>query len=402
MMADETTAYERELRELFATVPAPPPPASWRRDETAPWPVPAPRLPRRRLFAWQVAVATALAVAVTAVVVLVHRDTSLTVSALPAAAELHCRLPISALSNDRTTGFVILDHGRASFEPVRTDGMTYVPALGRWLDVGPQMVAPDGRSYVTQTFSGAKTVIHVVDARADRTLLQTNAGLNVFGFSPEGILLIDMSPPAGAPGPESTLNLKLLDPVSGELRPFPYPPPRLPTVLPGGAVAETSAGYSRESNAIWLMEYFPAADSTTVGKYDLASGVTSEWFDGRTDGHGHVNVVATDAKGLPIMQLADRDLFHTDPGARAGIGQRTLLVTEPHRATVLNQGRVGGAGVAGNLSPLSVNDGDRVWLAADDGTIWMYSPAAGFQEMAKVVSTSTKGPPGVSISGPCR
>jgi hypothetical protein len=112
--------------------------------------------------------------------------------------------------------------------------------------------------------------------------------------------------------------------------------------------------------------------------------------------------VGTDPKGLPIMQLADRDLFHTDPAARAGIGQRTLLLTEPHHATVLNQGRVGDAGVAGNLSPQSFNDGDRVWLAADDGTIWMYRPAAGFQEMAKVVSTSTKGPPGVSISGPCR
>ena len=401
MMADQTTVLERELRELFATIPAPPAPASWRRDEPAPRPVPARRIPRRRRFAWQVAAAAALAVVVTAVVVLVHRDTSITVSALPAAADLHCRLPISALSNDRTTGFVVFDHGRASFEPVHTDGATYVSTLGRWVHVVPQMVAPDGRSYVTQSFSGGKTVIHVVDARADRTVLQTYRPLNVFGFSPQGILIIDMSS-AGPPGPETRLNLRLLDPVSGELRPFPYPPPRFGMVSPGQPGASSGAEYRRESNAIWLTGYTPATDSTTVSKYDLASGVTTEWFDGRIDGLGHVEVVGTDPKGLPILQLADRDLFHTNPAARAGIGQRTLLVTEPHRTMVLNQGRVGDAGVAGSLSPLSVNDGDRVWLAADDGTIWMYSPAAGFQEMARVVRTSTEGPPGVAISGPCR
>ena len=113
-------------------------------------------------------------------------------------------------------------------------------------------------------------------------------------------------------------------------------------------------------------------------------------------------MVGTDATGLPIVQLADRDLAHTNPAHRAGIGQRTILLTAPHVSAVLNQGRVGDAGVAGALSPLSVNDGDRVWLATNDGTIWMYSPTAGFQEVAKVVRTSMEGPPGVAISGPCR
>jgi len=130
--------------------------------------------------------------------------------------------------------------------------------------------------------------------------------------------------------------------------------------------------------------------------------VTTDWFDGRTDGQGHAEVVGTDAKGLPIVQLADRDLVHTNPAHRAGIDQRTILLTAPHVSAVLNQGRVGDAGVAGTLSPLSANDGDRVWLATDDGTIWLYSATAGLREVAKVVRTSTQGPPGVAISGPCR
>ena len=88
--------------------------------------------------------------------------------------------------------------------------------------------------------------------------------------------------------------------------------------------------------------------------------------------------------------------------ASGRIGQRTILLTAPHVSAVLNQGRVGDAGVAGTLSPLSANDGDRVWLATDDGTIWLYSATAGLREVAKVVRTSTQGPPGVAISGPCR
>jgi len=402
-MNDDVTVLEQELRELFATMPAPPAPASWRRGDSAAPALPALRLlGRRHRTARRVAVTT-LAVAVTAVFVLVHRDTSvaaISVYALPAAGALSCSLPISALSNDRTTGFIVLDHGRATFRPVQTDGTTYVPALARWVNVLPQMVAPDGRSYVTQVFSGGTTTIHVVDATGARTVLKTDAPLNIFGFSPQGILLIDMSRAPGAPGSEARLNLKLLDPASGALRPFPYPPPLFGSVREAGA--SSGASYSRSANAIWLTAYIPTTNSTTVRKYDLATGLTTEWFDGRTDGQGHVELVGTDAKGLPIVQLADRDLFHTNPAHRAGIRQRTILLMEPHVSAVLNQGRVGAAGVAGNLSPLSVNDGDKVWLAADDGAIWMYSATAGFQEVAKVVRTSTQGPPGVAISGPCR
>jgi hypothetical protein len=51
--------------------------------------------------------------------------------------------------------------------------------------------------------------------------------------------------------------------------------------------------------------------------------------------------------------------------------------------------------------PLSVNDAGRIWLAADDGAIWLYRPDAGLEQVAKV-STSTRGAPGVAVSGPCR
>jgi hypothetical protein len=207
-----------------------------------------------------------------------------------------------------------------------------------------------------------------------------------------------MSPIAGEPIPSGTLHLELLDPATGMVRPFPHPLPSMGTGNAAGSSAE--ATYLRAGNAMWLTAYDPDTDSTTLGRYDMGSGATTPWFDGRADGRGHVEVVGTDAQGRPIVQLAGTDLFHTDPAKRAGIEERTLLLTAPHQATVLNQGRVGTPGVANSLSPLSVNDGDRVWLAADDGAIWLYRPSTGLTQVAKV-STSTQGAPGVAVSGPC-
>ncbi len=144
----------------------------------------------------------------------------------------------------------------------------------------------------------------------------------------------------------------------------------------------------------------PAHDTTGVWRYDLGARSTVQWFDGSVDGRGHIEVVATDANGHPILQLSSPDLFHTAPSQRGGVSVQTLLLTSPHHATILNRGPVGAPGVAGSLSPLSVTDGSQVWLASDDGAIWLYRATSGLNEVAKV-TTSTRGAPGVAISGPC-
>jgi hypothetical protein len=399
MMRTDNSVLEQELRELYAEVPAPPAPAAW-------GPAPA-RTDLRPRIVRRLALVAAAAVVVSAAFVMVQvRRTAnapvLTVSALPAASDLTCSLPIAALSADQTTGFVVFQHGHATLRVAPAGGTTYDPALGGWVNVLPQLVAPDGRSYVEQGSSGGhsnpQTIVRVVDASGARTVLTTATPFNVFAFTAQGILLDDMTP--GPNGPDGSLKLEVLDPATGAVRPFPFPPPQPGIVHEAGG--GTSAGYRREDNAIWMTAYSPSADRTVVRRYDLATGATTEWFDGQTDGKGHVEVVGTDGHGKPIVQLASRDLFHTNPAQREGIVQRTILLTAPHQETALNEGRVGDPGVAGNLGPLTVNDGDRVWLAADDGTIWMYLPGSGLLQMAKVVKTSTSGPPGVIVSGPCR
>src|SRR5438309_4778079 len=157
-MTDETVQLEEELRRLYATVMSPPPPAQWTSQLT--------RIPARArigLGAWvsrprrvgavAVAVAAALVVAILANRSPFAPQPVLAVQMQPAGASLVCKLPISALSEDHTTGFIVMDHGHATFQQVQTKGTTYMPALGVWADVLPQNVAPDGRAYFSQSYS---------------------------------------------------------------------------------------------------------------------------------------------------------------------------------------------------------------------------------------------------------
>jgi hypothetical protein len=149
-----------------------------------------------------------------------------------------------------------------------------------------------------------------------------------------------------------------------------------------------------------MQAYDTTSNLSMVSRYDLNTGRTTTWFDGRTDGLGAAQPVGETAAGQPIIQVAGSDIFHIAPTQRAGIVERTLLMTAPHTGQVINAGREGDAGVADNLSPLSAIDGQDVWLAGDNGTLWRYQPGHALQAMASI-RTSTDGAPGVSISGAC-
>jgi hypothetical protein len=400
-MTDDTVQLEEDLRRLYATVMAPPPPAQWTSQLTR-----IPARPRIGLGAWvsrprrvgavAVAVAAALVVAILANRSPLAPQPVLAVQMQPAGASLVCKLPISALSEDHTTGFIVMDHGHATFQPVKTKGTTYVPALGVWADVLPQNVAPDGRAYISLSYSSGHLTIWITDAHSRRALLETTQPnlIQPFAYTASGSVLVeDFSRPAGsAPGPLPDWNLKLLDPATGALHSLPFTVPAL-------GPDNSEAGYDRNSNAIWYMA-FAASGSTTVSRFDLATGQMTEWFNS-TDAMGTAQFVGTDSQGAPIIQVAERDIWHTNPAQRSGIAIQTMLLSSPHHITLLNHGRAGDPGVAGPFSPLSATMGNEVWLASDDGAIWLYRTGVGVQQIAKV-TTSNQGAPGVAISGPCQ
>jgi hypothetical protein len=405
-MSSDTDVIEEELRALFAGVAPPPSLQRWFPTHgAAPVATGRPlRRGRRPVAARVLAISVIAAVAVVATVItrgrpatpIVPSRMALTVAVLPAGAQLRCTIAVSALSDVQATGFITFVGGRGTFHPVTTTGNTYIAGLRRWVETTPQMVAPDGRSYVTGSGDLTHSQVQVVDAAGTHTVLSVNRGfLSPLGFSPQGIVLLDTAPGAG--GPPAAMPISLLDPHTGAVRALPLPD--YPQVSSGAGTGGMT-GYQAGTNSVWMQAYDSNSNISMVSRYDLVTGVTTVWFDGHTDGAGAAQPVAETGAGEPIIQLAGRDIEHIAPADRGGIDQRTLLMTSPHRAQVLNQGRVGDPGVADNLSPLSAIDGSSVWLAGDDGTLWRYAPADGLREMA-AIRTSTNGAPGVSISGPC-
>ena len=410
-MTTDTDTLEQELRALFATVAPPVRRLSLVTNGSASPEVPAASPPwLRRRVVRRVGMVTAIAAVVGAGVVAVRhqpgspsapaRLTALRVSVLPAGGQLNCTIAISALSDVQATGFITFANGHATFAPVTTTGNTYVPGLHRWVETTPQMVAPDGDSYVTGSGDETHSVVQVVDASGTHTVLSVNRGsLGPLGFSPQGIVLLETGPAANGIGPDLAPPVSLLDPRTGAVRAMPLPD--YPLVgSPFGNGSGSSVGYQAGTSSIYLQTYNSSADVSVVSRYDLTTGRTTTWFDGRRDGLGAAQPVAETASGEPIIQLASKDIFHIAPTLRAGIMERTLLMTSPHVGQVINAGREGDAGVADNLSPLSAIDGQDVWLAGDNGTLWRYRPGHALQAMASI-RTSTDGAPGVSISGAC-
>src|SRR5712691_10141098 len=196
-MTDDTAQLEEQLRRLYATVTAPPAPVQW----TSP-PPQVPARPRVRSDAWRrgprrvgavaVGVVAALVVAVVANRSPFAPRPVLAVQIQAAGASLVCKLPISALSEDHTSGFIVMDHGHATFKPVRTRGTTYVPALGVWADVLPQLVSPDGQAYVAENYTSAgHLIISITNAHGTRTLLDTTAPalIEPFAYAANGSIL---------------------------------------------------------------------------------------------------------------------------------------------------------------------------------------------------------------------
>jgi hypothetical protein len=417
----DPTRLEAGLTRLYRGLETPPRRAPQAAADTRPARLavaPAPHRPRlgrpRLIFA--LALACAAAIAVGGVLALRSQPIELTgfqVILLSSGDDLNCQLPIHATSADGSVGFIDFANGQAHFQPVRTSGTTYLAALGRWVPVGAQYVSPDGTEYVSA--SGPQTIV-VTGPTSSRVVYRVPQGSNyvLLGWSLSGIVLLDQ----GLPAPRLPVggDVLLLSPSSGTITRYSFAYPALSNlsgfhVTGSAAVLEPGSNYlvllSTESNTrytksggVYIMTTAPGGDSA-FNVVDLATGISTDYFDPAHDGSGIANVVAVTAAGQPIVQLADIDLAHTAPSERAGYQQTTFLMPAPHQRLVLNSGTVGQPGSADSFSGISQVQGSIIWLATDGGQIWRYDAGSGQLTEVAAIHTSTQGAPGVEVVGKC-
>jgi len=211
---------------------------------------------------------------------------------------------------------------------VRPDGCGIVSRVGfvRGVESPSQFLRAVGRL-------GDRSVVRVVDAAGSRNVLQTAAPVNVFAFTSRGILLIDMSLPAGGGEPDGSLNLKLLDPATGAVRPFPFPGPQQGMVREAGG--GTEAGVRREDDAIWMTAYSPAADSTVVIAATMLARAAQTLcrscgsaVNGQPDGERGTPGNAADLHRPAVRSDHGVDDGQSEPGAAVGAGSGGIAAGE--------------------------------------------------------------------------
>ena len=392
-MTPMTTDLEDELRQLYAAVTAPPLPLRVVSVTSMPQ-LQRHARPRRRQTLLALAIATTAAVALVATLLATRQLTTtqlLSVRVLPAGADLSCTLPIVALSADQPRGLIVLRNGQASFQAANVPQGAYIAALHQWVDGTPRRLNDADTTYYSVNENRSTVTVTVHDEHGAHVVFTADSKTQdgPMGWFGKDIVLFEPdhhSQPAVA-------HVLLLDPSTGNAR-----------LVPGSINAEpsfgangSSTGYIPGSGAIWTTFSRDDGTRSALQRYDLTTGVSTELYSTT----GFIEMVGVDGGGHPIIQVGSRDIFHVNPAKRSGITTRTLMLTGAPQPTVLNEGSVGDSGVADNLSPLSLTDGDTVWMAADNGQIWRYTPDHGMQLVAKV-TTSTEGAPGVAIEGPCR
>jgi hypothetical protein len=135
-----------------------------------------------------------------------------------------------------------------------------MPASFPLVDLGParppsNLILQRSRSRLLAAASPASptqhTEIHLVDSSGERTILKSDRFLSADAFTPAGVLLMDNTDfpnPAG----QRTIQLKLLDPATGKIRAFPYPPPGQMRKRSCRTLTPTPSSYGNAPTTSWF------------------------------------------------------------------------------------------------------------------------------------------------------
>ena len=281
-------------------------------------------------------------------------------TAMP-AAELTCRLPVSASATPGTAGFINFPGGTFNVDPASNPALpghgdsayannyTYDFSRSRWLPTSWRAVAIDGSAYAY--WDG--TAVHVLNLDSGRdSLLGAQPGWDhlmqppsIFALTADGVYL-----QAGGQG--------IWQVGFGNQR-------QVTTRGYWDAVAN-GAAWGRPTNS------YPGDGAVySILRLDLKTGVSEPWFKRA----GVVAVVGVDFDGSPIVMVTPK----TGPNSSD---------IELWLVTGRNQGRriysapsvVNGLLVTGLVTPV-IGDSHGIWFEAGP-KLYMYSRQSGVQEMA--------------------
>jgi hypothetical protein len=293
------------------------------------------------------------------------------------AVDFSCRLPVLWFGQDPgadgKTGFV--DFPAATVDASTSTppapeqfsiGVSYDHAVGRWLPVSGEAVAPDGLHYAYAEYDppgpndgkaaiGTTGRVHVVDARtgADHVIYSGSPTWTVVDFSAQGIYLSKAN--SGSYTIWSS-GLYLMSATGGT-----------PAVISVSDVNLERGGWSLVSGgAAWGVAF---TDTLGIGsgnellRLDLANGRVESWLSVPDD---HIlALLGLDAAGMPIVVS---ELASITEGQSP---QAELLSLEGPNLTRTISGPDDGSFGEGVL------DGHGFWMGSGDGAAWIYKPASG-------------------------
>jgi hypothetical protein len=257
-------------------------------------------------------------------------------------------LPIYAGLLDLSNGSIILS------DPQINNPNTYTWALGKWLPVRWQWVAPDGRQYAY----GNETGLHMVDVSSSRDrLLAANA--YPIDWSAEGIYAYDSTGSSARPA----LQLVRFNPNTGTR-----------VVLYQG---DPSDGPGGPQNVRW--DWISGADAWAVAvirdssgglvnlqvvRLDMSTGSVSVWLD---DPGRSLALIGVDSRGRPFVTINTGSRFEvwlgSSPGTFQMIGDGSALGIDGYSRTLTS--------------------GPVTWFTTKRNTATFYSDSSGFVDVAQ-------------------
>jgi hypothetical protein len=277
---------------------------------------------------------------------------------------------------DGRTGFVTFPAGSltksAAILPTPaplTLRFSYDGAIGRWLPVSREAVAPDGLHYAYADYdppgpndgkvtTGSTGRVHVVDAQTgnDRVIYSGSPTWWIVDFAPAGIYLARLTTAQYA---RQSFGLYLIDPSGGT-----------PRLVPGSDVRLDWGGWQvMDGGAAWgtrFSDVVAMGSGNELVRLDMKTGDLVQWLAVPTD--QYISIIGFDA-GKPLVSSS---LWSVTEGQSSQTSVR--LMTGPGQSRQLYTSDAPGP------ADLGVADTHGIWTGGS-GSIWLYQPASGIRQI---------------------